>query len=118
MLFRSDWAYIAEYDVTEHLLSGGNIFNASVINWAWGTDDPNVNPAGLLYKLECSYVNVNASAWGATGVGENRFVAKGNWATWFCYEVPERTVLVETVSVPSTNAAGIMDRLHLVGQKN
>jgi len=39
------------------------------------------------------------SAWAATAAGENRFVDKGSWATYFTYELKE--VLIETLHVPA-----------------
>lgn len=51
-------------------------------------------------KLEEPCVNYE-TAWAATGIGENRFTTKGNWATWFPYELKEIWEFVETVEVPA-----------------
>ncbi len=40
------------------------------------------NPTGLIYKAEVNYYP-EESAWGSG----DRFVERGNWATWFTYEV-------------------------------
>jgi len=42
------------YDVTGDLTTGENTLVFQVTNLAWETDDPTVNPAGLLYKLSVS----------------------------------------------------------------
>jgi hypothetical protein len=39
------------YDVKSNIVAGNNTLEIDVWNWPWPTDDPQANPAGLLYRL-------------------------------------------------------------------
>ena len=68
---------------------GLNTLYFVVRNWAWEGG----NPTGLLYRLDYNYQLLECeSAWG----DGDRFVDKGNWATYFSYDV-----LLETITVNS-----------------
>jgi hypothetical protein len=83
----SGWKKVYTYDVKSQLSPLANALYVTGVNAAWDTDDPTVNPAGVLYKLcgtwekEVSDNNsANDTAWGGT---EN-FKGK-NWAKYMTY---------------------------------
>lgn len=84
------WATIQEYDFTP--VKGLNTFDFVVMNLGLADSTLESNPTGLIYKISASYYP-EETAWGE---GE-RFVDKGNWATYMTYEVQEVEVMLESV---------------------
>lgn len=83
----TSWKKVYTYDVTGQVSALSNALYVTGVNAAWATDDPTVNPAGVLYRLcgdwekEVSDNNAaNDSAW----AGTQAFRGK-NWATYFTY---------------------------------
>jgi hypothetical protein len=78
-----------------------NAFQFIYRNSTWGgasgfTD----NPTGLIYKAQATYYAHSESAWAGTLDFPGR-----NWATYFQYGF--QPVLLQTVTVPATNPAGV-----------
>jgi len=97
------WPTIATYSIEPK--PGSNTLDFIVKNWGGAT--------GLIYKATVTYYP-EESAWGAG----TRFVKKGNWATYFQYEVEPQYEFVETVYVPSENKDGIDSTIALtLGQE-
>lgn len=87
----SAWKKVYTYDVASALSPAANALYITGVNAAWDTDDPTVNPAGVMYQLcgeysiEVSDNNAaNDTAWGGT----NEFPGK-NWAKYIKYTVQE-----------------------------
>ena len=93
-----EWQTILNYPIAPQM--GSNTLDFIVRNYAYGTDDPHVNPTGLIYKASVEYYAREETAWGA-GTG---FSGK-NWATYFTYTV-QGWVLLETLTVDSTSVTG------------
>jgi hypothetical protein len=96
------WKKVYTYDVAGQISPLANALYVTGVNAAYDTDDPQANPAGVLYKLcgtweqEVSDNNsANDSAWGGTLPFNGK-----NWAKFMEYTVQDWT-LVETVVVPS-----------------
>lgn len=75
-----EWSTIKDYAFNP--VSGANKLDFIVHNYAYPTDDPTVNPTGLIYKAEVCYLTCCNTAWGAG----KAFPGK-NWATYFTYTV-------------------------------
>jgi len=75
-----EWNTIKDYPFTP--VQGTNKLEFIVHNYAYPTDDPEVNPTGLIYKATVSYYARCETAWG----DGSKFPGK-NWATYFIYTV-------------------------------
>jgi len=49
------WKDIEDYDVTSSLKPGKNEIKVIAENFAYNTDDPEVNPGGVIYQLQIEY---------------------------------------------------------------
>lgn len=54
-------------------------------NYAYPTDDPTVNPTGLIYKVTVKYATGSDTAWAANTVALTTPFPGKNWATYFTY---------------------------------
>ncbi|HPD74340.1 MAG TPA: hypothetical protein PLX95_03605 [bacterium] len=103
-LIEKNYNTVFDFDVKDFVKEGVNQLDIEVNNFPWNTDDPKVNPAGLVYKLaidsqSCTQELVQSdSAWAATRISEERFVSKGSWATYVPHTIKGRK-LIETVKV-------------------
>ncbi|MEM2506158.1 MAG: hypothetical protein QXF61_03855, partial [Nitrososphaeria archaeon] len=93
-----EWNTIRDYTFTP--VQGTNKLEFIVHNYYYPTNDPEVNPTGLIYKVSVSYYTRCETAWGAG----QPFPGK-NWATYFTYKV-QGWNLVETVEVDSRDMDG------------
>jgi len=108
----NDWSTVTDYDVTDELLPGDNTLTINAENWPWDTDDSEVNPGGVIYRLCYDYEVVieehqKETAW-ADGT---RFVDRGNWATYFEYTIAPLFVVTQDSSRNSFNRDN--DRPHI-----
>jgi hypothetical protein len=78
-----EWSTIRNYPFTP--VQGTNKLEFIVHNYAYPTDDPKVNPTGLIYKVTVSYLKITQceTAWGEGP----RFPSTANWAMYFTYNV-------------------------------
>jgi len=77
-----EWSTINDYPI--NLVQGTNTLEFIVHNYAYPTDDPTVNPTGLIYKVTVSYLEITQceTAW-----GEGERFPGANWAMYFIYSV-------------------------------
>ncbi|MDP2814239.1 MAG: hypothetical protein Q8S15_00415 [Erysipelotrichaceae bacterium] len=110
--FNNNWAIIKNYDVLDYINEGQNSLNIKGVNWAWNTDNPEVNPGAIVYELVVNSTEkvlvtpeVSESVWGY-GVRVNQEKG-GNWS--MIISVPEVVCsgAIETLEVPSKIKAGI-----------
>jgi hypothetical protein len=80
---------------------GANAFEFTYRNATWGGGgDFTDNPTGLIYKATADYYGNSESAWAGT-----LDFPGANWATYF--QAQFQPVLLQTVTVPATNPAGV-----------
>ncbi len=94
-----EWSTIISYPVIPK--AGPNSLGVMVRNYA-GRSSPTDNPTGLIYKMDYEYQLLRTeTAWGAG----DRFVEKGNWATYFTYHIQETepAILVVTQALSGNN---------------
>lgn len=86
-LDNQEWNTILPYNLTG-LQAGENTVSIIVRNYA-GSSDREANPTGLLYQMDITWcLWIGETAWAAG----NRYVAKGNWATYVQYDDEGLTV--------------------------
>lgn len=97
----SGWQTIGFYDLAPYLVEGTNILKIMGVNEYMYSDDANdpngttlLNPGGLAFSFTVDWETEDVcvpvkseTAWAATGIGENRFMEKGNWATFIKYDL-------------------------------
>lgn len=87
----SAWKKVYTYDVTNQISPLANALYVTGVNAAWDTDDPEVNPGGVIYRLCGTWTRevtdslaANDSAWGGTVPFKGK-----NWAKYIEYTVQE-----------------------------
>jgi hypothetical protein len=79
-----EWNWVQSWPVGSYLQPGLNTLEVMVRNYFWVPSPGMWNYAGLVYKIDYEYqLLTTETAWGD---GE-RFVPRGNWATYFEYHV-------------------------------
>ena len=87
--------------------------NSNLSNGASGTI--NNNPGGLIYEAQINYYDKSESAWADTAPNAHPFPGR-NWATYINYTLQD--VLLDTVTVPSTDSDGVDSNIVLASGKN
>jgi hypothetical protein len=99
----NNWGSIQQYSLTNDLKTGTNTLQFIVKNFAYGTDDPKVNPTGLAFKAVITYdINPDCDGDGVIdeidkcpgtvednptdGLGTNRWMWDGS--QWMKGEIP------------------------------
>ena len=78
--YNGGWQNVQSFDMSSYLVEGDNTFKFVVTNWPQANGTVYSNPAGLIFKFDADWADVQAeSAWAAG----SRFNEKGNWGTWF-----------------------------------